>query len=100
MSDHGHVLPEMMLTRRQVGQVLKLGITTVDKILKSGELPSVMLGGSRRVRMTDLIDFINNLQPDLTDKPTTHRLAMVHGQVLVVEQVTGSASSVLAGAAA
>ncbi|HMM95048.1 helix-turn-helix domain-containing protein [Phycicoccus sp.] len=45
-----------------VAQVLSLSRTKVYELVRSGELPSVRIGGSRRVRGEDLTDYVESLQ--------------------------------------
>lgn len=45
-----------------VAQVLSLSRTKVYELVRSGELPSVRIGGSRRVRGEDLTEYVESLQ--------------------------------------
>lgn len=46
----------------EVAQVLSLSRTKVYELVRTGELPSVRIGGSRRVRGEDLAQFVESLQ--------------------------------------
>ena len=48
------------LTIKQVGEMLHVSRPTVEKWIKNGELPSLELGGCRRVRRTDLDAFMSD----------------------------------------
>jgi excisionase family DNA binding protein len=45
------------------GVAARLGrsVRTVRRLVASGELPVVMIGGARRVREADLVDYVNQL---------------------------------------
>lgn len=45
-----------------VAQVLSLSRTKVYELVRSGELPSVRIGGSRRVRGEDLSRYVESLE--------------------------------------
>lgn len=55
---HSH---ERLLTPEDVARVLQIGRTKVYELLTYGDLRSVKIGKSRRIRRTDLDDFILNL---------------------------------------
>ena len=50
-----------LLTVKEVEKYLKLGHTKVHQLLASGEIPSLKIGKSRRVRKTDLDRFLETL---------------------------------------
>ena len=50
-----------LLTVKELEQVLKLGHTKVQELLASGEIPSLKIGKSRRIRKTDLDNFLESL---------------------------------------
>ena len=50
-----------LLTIKEVEKYLKLGHTKVHQLLASGEIPSLKIGKSRRVRRTDLDRFLEAL---------------------------------------
>lgn len=52
---------ERLLTPEDVACVLQIGRTRVYGLLAYGDLRSVKIGKSRRIRRTDLDDFILNL---------------------------------------
>ena len=51
-----------LLTVAEVAYSLSLSRTKVYELLYAGELPSVKIGASRRVRKTDLETFVTNLE--------------------------------------
>ena len=52
---------ERLLTPEDVALVLQIGRTRAYELLTHGDLRSVKIGKSRRIRRTDLDDFILNL---------------------------------------
>ena len=50
-----------LLTVKEVEKHLKLGHTKIHQLLASGEIPSLKIGKSRRVRRTDLDRFLEAL---------------------------------------
>ena len=50
-----------LLTIKEVEKYLKLGHTKVHQLLASGEIASLKIGKSRRVRRTDLDRFLEAL---------------------------------------
>ena len=49
---------EYLLTCRQVQVVLRLGHSKVAELIAAGQLPSLKIGRARRVRRSDLDQFI------------------------------------------
>jgi excisionase family DNA binding protein len=49
---------ELMLTVREVADRLNISLATCYALLNRGELPSLRIGGSRRVRPRDLALFV------------------------------------------
>lgn len=45
-------------TRKEVAQALRMGLTALNDILMSGELPSYVIGGKRLVSEDDLNAYI------------------------------------------
>lgn len=45
-------------TRKEVAQTLRMGLTALNDLLMSGELPSYVIGGKRLVSEDDLNAFI------------------------------------------
>ena len=52
-----------LLTVKEVAQLLKFGKTKVNYLLASGEIPSLKIGKSRRIR-EDLINFLDSCKED------------------------------------
>jgi excisionase family DNA binding protein len=63
--EHPHGITPMLFTAEQVAQVLGVGRTTVYGLLSRGQLPSVRIGASRRIRRRDLVEFVNELEAAL-----------------------------------
>jgi excisionase family DNA binding protein len=55
-------LPEL-LTIAEVAELLSLGMTKV-KLLGSGELPSVRIGGAHRITVGQLTEYVRRLERD------------------------------------
>lgn len=53
---------QLLFTVVEVAKILSLSRTKVYELLYAGELPSVKIGVSRRVRKTDLETFVTNLE--------------------------------------
>jgi excisionase family DNA binding protein len=58
-------LPTLLLTTKELAQVLRCGETKAKALLRTGVIPSVLIGGQRRTRMRDLQAYIDSLQPSL-----------------------------------
>lgn len=56
-------LPELMLTVVEFARVLKVGRTTAYDVIKSGAVPSVLVGKQRRVRWSDALAYVDGLEP-------------------------------------
>lgn len=54
-------ISEILLTMKNVETRLSLGHTKVTELVISGQLPSLKIGKSRRVRLEDLNAFIEEL---------------------------------------
>ena len=55
-------LPARLLTITQVMHRLGVSRATVYRLLASGELPSIALGRSRRVREVALLEFVERIE--------------------------------------
>jgi excisionase family DNA binding protein len=58
MPDNGAVPMKLLLTISEATHVLAISRSKLYGLLNSGHLPSVHIGRSRRIRMTDLEDFV------------------------------------------
>ena len=59
----GRVMNEKLLYRvNEVAAGLSLSRSTVYELVRSGVLPSVRIGGSRRIRGEDLARYVESLQ--------------------------------------
>ena len=56
-------LPKLLLTPEEAAHVLGIGRTKLYQLLADGQLPSVRIGGSRRVSTEALSQFVRDLQP-------------------------------------
>ena len=52
---------DRLLKTEDVMAILKVGRSTVYKLISSGELPGVKVGTSRRILLKDLNNYIENL---------------------------------------
>jgi excisionase family DNA binding protein len=51
---------KLLLTLTEASQVLAISRSKLYELLNSGHLPSVHIGRSRRIRMKDIEDFVND----------------------------------------
>jgi excisionase family DNA binding protein len=51
---------KLLLTVTEASQVLAISRSKLYELLNSGHLPSVHIGRSRRIRMKDVEDFVND----------------------------------------
>jgi excisionase family DNA binding protein len=51
---------KLLLTVTEASQVLAISRSNLYELLNSGHLPSVHIGRSRRIRMKDVEDFVND----------------------------------------
>jgi excisionase family DNA binding protein len=55
------ILPDTLLTSYQVGAILQVNPSSVNKWVKDGRIPAFRTpGGHRRIRAADLVSFLNN----------------------------------------
>lgn len=54
-------LPELMLTVPEVAAILRISPSYAKKLIAAGAVPSVKIGRCRRVRSTDLKDYVDGL---------------------------------------
>lgn len=54
-------MEHLTYTVPEVAEHLRLGRTTVYRLITSGELPSVLIGGSRRVTAAALDNYLGSL---------------------------------------
>ena len=52
----------MLMNAIETAQLLGLSRSSVYELMNAGRLPSVRIGASRRIRHTDLVDFVNGLE--------------------------------------
>jgi excisionase family DNA binding protein len=55
--------PKLLLTPEEAARALEIGRTKLYKLLATAELPSVRIGGSRRVSGDALTEFVRCLTP-------------------------------------
>ena len=60
MPDKGTVPMKLLLTISEATHVLAISRSKLYELLNSGHLQSVHIGRSRRIRMKDIEDFVNN----------------------------------------
>ena len=56
-------LPRILLTPEEAAQALGIGRTKLYELLATAKLPSVRIGGSRRVSVDALTEFVRRLTP-------------------------------------
>lgn len=54
----------LLATRKESGAALRCGMTTIDALIKSGELRSVKIGRSRRIPVSALREYVERLQQE------------------------------------
>ena len=59
-SDRGLAPMKLLLTITEANQVLAISRSKLYELLNSGDLPSVYIGRSRRIRMKDIEEFVND----------------------------------------
>jgi excisionase family DNA binding protein len=64
-------MDKLLLTPEETAQVLSIGRSKVYELMSCGNLPSVRIGGSRRVP----VDALNRFIESLSDQVTLDRLA-------------------------
>lgn len=62
-TDHPQISHVTLYTIPKVSALLSLDRRTVDRFIASGKLPSLKVGGARRVRLADLEEFVGALKP-------------------------------------
>jgi excisionase family DNA binding protein len=61
LSENQELRPtKLLLTVTEASQVLAISRSKLYELLNSGHLPSVHIGRSRRIRMKDVEDFVND----------------------------------------
>lgn len=60
-------VPKVLLTPEEAAHALGVGRTKVYELLKEGSLRSVMIGGSRRIPMTGLMELVAGLTQTSSD---------------------------------
>ena len=56
-------IPRLLLTPEEAAQALGIGRTKLYRLLAEGFLPSVRIGGSRRISTEALDRFVHSLEP-------------------------------------
>lgn len=49
-----------LLTLKEVADILRINRSSVSRLLKSGEIPYIHIGGRKLIEHTDLLLFIDN----------------------------------------
>ena len=66
--DTQETLPGKLLKATDVAEILNISRSMSYRIIQAGQIRSVNIGSARRVRPTDLADFINrNLSPSIKE---------------------------------
>ncbi len=83
------ILPDSLLTSYQVGAILQVNPSSVNKWVKDGRIPAFRTpGGHRRIRAADLVSFLNNHKmpiPRLLTGASKRRLLIVDDDVKQLE---------------
>ncbi len=58
---NGDSVPMLLLTLEQVKAAVNLSEDTLREVMRSGALPSVLVGRARRIRWTDLQNWVASL---------------------------------------
>lgn len=53
--------PRALLTVEDTAQLLRLGRSKTYELIRRGDIPSVQIDGSRRVRVRDLEEYVDRL---------------------------------------
>ncbi|MFI9203919.1 helix-turn-helix domain-containing protein [Streptomyces sp. NPDC053048] len=53
----------LLYTPEEAAQALRFGRSTVYELMADGTLPYVKRGASRRIRVSDLQNYVKNLEP-------------------------------------
>jgi len=53
-------LPEQLLKASDVAEILNVSRAMAYKLMKTGEIPTIQIGKSKRVRMQDLASYIKD----------------------------------------
>ena len=51
---------EKLLTPTEVQQLLRISQSTLYRLIRSGQLPSIRVGDAYRIRMSELEDYMDN----------------------------------------
>jgi len=54
----------LLATRKEAGAAMRCGMTTIDTLIRSGELPSVKIGRARRIPVAALREYVERLQQE------------------------------------
>jgi excisionase family DNA binding protein len=60
------VCEELLVTVREAARRLRLGRSATYLLIQRGELPSFKIGGSRRVAVADLREFVDRLRAEVS----------------------------------
>ena len=62
-------LPERLVTQEQVAETLQIGLSTLKRLLASGEikLPRKLVGGSVRFRLKDVVAYMDSVTPTVKE---------------------------------
>jgi excisionase family DNA binding protein len=55
---------QLLVTSEEAAQALRVGRSKIYELMRSGELRSVKIGGSRRVSVTALAEYVARLETD------------------------------------
>jgi len=64
--------PQLLLTTEEAALALGIGRTGIYELLKSGQLTSVLIGRSRRIRTSDLQELVSNIADSQSTQKPAH----------------------------
>jgi len=62
------VCEELLVTVTEAARRLRLGRSATYLLIQRGELPSIKIGGSRRVAVADLHEFVDRLRAEASEE--------------------------------
>ena len=69
-------MESFLYTVQEAAEALKMSRSKVYGLMKEGELPSVKIGGSRRLRKQDLMQYLDCLDVRLSSKISNSKVSL------------------------
>lgn len=70
----GEGMETPLMTKREAASCLRLSTRTLERLISSGDLVSVQIGGRTLVRRVDLESYVDGLAPSGQSVPMTERI--------------------------